>query len=621
MSTRSAWRITLVDLSGENSVRYTPLGIMYVKAALEGDESLSGRVAVDLQAFLASTTVTEMVESIADARPDIVGFSCQGWNVAAYRQVLPTLRQLLPGAVIVLGGNHVSYQGDRWLSLLPEADVVVSGEGEQTMVELARSIVDGSPSLSDVQGITFRSGAETVSTEARPRATSLGEVASPYLTAQLASGAADIALWETNRGCPYHCAFCFWGGAVGQKIVTADLVRLRAELQVIAEAGIPTVFLCDANFGILPQDLEVACLLVEARATWGAPHTVHVNWAKNHAARVEQILDIFEAGGIRTHVYLALQTLDREALAIAGRDERGRAEMLALGRQIIQRGGTVGAELIYGLPGETLAHFRTAYDALFMAFPNLLLHPLWILPNTGYDQNRDALGIVTIRPDPLVDYEGVLEHATLDRDDNRAGLRLLVADEILLGTGWATTTVRGLVRWGGLSASAVLDAFLTYLAASDTALAVSLMAAVSRVDRECYFHRSERAHVRRAVFADRSASRALLDDFVAGIVVDDAARAVCLDLVILDTACLPRAVAGDAPAQEVWRVAHDVVEIARALLVPDSPAKLPATVPVEFTVEHAAGFGRHQNESIDLTAQWRGRVVDVARAVDPAMSR
>ena len=127
MSTRSAWRITLVDLSGENSVRYTPLGIMYVKAALEGDESLSGRVAVDLQAFLASTTVTEMVESIADARPDIVGFSCQGWNVAAYRQVLPTLRQLLPGAVIVLGGNHVSYQGDRWLPLLPEADVIGSG--------------------------------------------------------------------------------------------------------------------------------------------------------------------------------------------------------------------------------------------------------------------------------------------------------------------------------------------------------------------------------------------------------------------------------------------------------------------------------------------------------------
>lgn len=596
-------------------MRYTPLGIMYLKASLDADPLLAGRVQVDVHAFLANASVTEMVEQITAARPDIVGFSCQGWNVPTYRQLMPTLRQLLPMSVFVLGGNHVSYQGEKWLSQLPEADIVVSGEGEQTMVELVRSILDGSPSLSDVLGISFRAAMEVVTTSARPRVTSLDEVASPYLTLNPSPGTADIALWETNRGCPYHCSFCFWGGAVGQKIVTASLARLREELQVIAGAGIGTVFLCDANFGILPQDLEVAQLLVEARRTFGRPHTVHVNWAKNHAHRVEQILVLFESGGIRTNVYLALQTLDRAALAIAGRDERGRADMFELGRRIVQSGGTVGAELIFGLPGETFVHFRATYDSLFMSFPNLLLHPLWILPNTGYDRNRSQLGIVTIRPDPMVDYEGILEHATLGRADNRAGLRLLAADEILMGTRLAATTVRGLVHWAGLAPSEVLEAFVQYLDTSTCAPAVSLAAAVRRVDRECYFHRSVRASIRRAVYEDRMASQELLSDFVAGLVDDQAVRKLCLELALLDTACLPRDVSSPEGGRETFRFSHDVVAVARTLLDPEPPSALPAKVPTEITVAHPPGFGSHQNESIDLTAQWYGQVVDVGPAV------
>jgi len=74
--------------------------------------------------------------------------------------------------------------------------------------------------------------------------------------------------------------------------------------------------------------------------------------------------------------------------------------MMELGQEILRRGGKVGVELIFGLPGETLKEFRSAYDELFLKFPSLLLHPLWILPNTTYDADRETLGLVTVRPDP-----------------------------------------------------------------------------------------------------------------------------------------------------------------------------------------------------------------------------
>lgn len=607
-------RISLVDVSGENTVRYTPLGAMYLRASLESDADLAHRVDVTVHSFLAGTSLAYMIDRIVAAKPDLIGLSCQGWNVAIYRQLLPTVRQLLPDTMIVLGGNHVSHQGDRWLSQLAEVDVVVSGEGEQTVCELARWLLDSTPELHDIAGITYRQEGLPTSTPARPRAASLDDVPSPYLAASDDLANADVALWETNRGCPYHCSFCYWGGAVGQKISRAELDRLRTELHAIAAAGVPAIFLCDANFGILPRDVDIAKMVVEARRQFGAPHTLHVNWAKNHADRVGEILDVLRDGDVHTNVYLALQTLTRPALALAGRDERGRPEMMQLARRILDRGGEVGAELIFGLPGETLKDFRAAYDELFLQFPSLLLHPLWVLPNTTYDAERATFGLITLRPDPTVDYEGVLQHDTLPREDNQAGLRLLLADEILVGTGYARTTMRGLARWTGLSPTEVLDAFTEFVSTSNDSLAVQLRDAFAHLDAECYFHRQIRGAVRRALFADRDRARRLLEEFVDSNVSEPAVRDACRQLARFDTALLPRAdLDGDGVVEETVTVTFDSHAAAHSLLS-DPTDEPPRLAPVDIRIRHQAGFAHHSADAIDFAGQWRGQVVDVTPA-------
>jgi len=607
-------RVSLVDLSGEVSVRYTPLGAMYLKAALETDPDLSSQVAVTIHPFLAGTSLAHMVDEVVSACPDLVGLSCQGWNVAVYRQLLPTLRQLLPDAVIVIGGNHVSHQGRRWLTQLPEVDVVVDGEGERTIRDLMCWLFRSTP-LSEIVGITFRQGGQPTKTADRPRVKSLHELASPYAKPTAELRQADVALWETNRGCPYHCAFCHWGGAVGQKISRSELDRLRAELEVIASAGVPAMFLCDANFGILPQDVEVARMIVDARQRLGGPDTVHVNWAKNHAERVGEILDVLAEGGVRTNVYLALQTLSRRALQLAGRDERGRPEMRKLARRILDQGGEVGVELIFGLPGETLEDFRNAYDELFLQFPSLLLHPLWILPNTTYDKERTTYGLVTLRPDATVDYEGVLKHHTLSREDNRAGLRLLLADEILVGSGFARATTRGLASWGALAPTRILDGFADFVAARADQLSRRLAGAFAELDAECYFHRRLRSAVRRSLFADRGRARRLLEDFIDSLDIAEDERAACRELAHFDTSLLPRADLHDAgEAEERLSADFDVAATARALLSNDPPAHPPAAAPAVVRIRHPAGFARHLDDAIDFSGQWRGQVIDVVPA-------
>lgn len=617
MTSAGEFRISLVDLSGETKIAYTPLGIMLLNAALVGDERLRDNVEISLHTFLSGTSLASIIEEIRAAQPDLLGFSCQGWNVIAYRQMLPTLRQLLPDAVIVFGGNHVSHQGERWLRELPELDLVITGEGERTICELVHSIRDGIPAWADIEGLAFRQSGTVVATADRPRMASLDETPSAYLRPGLDLTQFDVALWETNRGCPYHCAFCHWGGAVGQKLTKAASDRLETEIDVIGSAGIDTIFLCDANFGILRQDVEVAHMLVRALQRHGSPHTVHVNWAKNHAKTVEEILAVFQAGGIHTNVYLALQTMSRPALQLAGRSELGRSEMTAMAQRVIAAGGHVGAELIFGLPGETLSEFRAAYDELFLSFPSLLIHPLWILPNTSYDADREKLGLITIRPDPSVDYEGVLQHTTLDIEENRAGLRLLLADEILIGSGWARTTVRGMAHWAGLRPTEVLDALPAFVAGQEGRLGRVLSKAFDEIHAECYFHRILRSRVRSAIYTDRDESRELLIAFLDHLIDDTALRDTCRQLALHDTTLLPRAdleARASAPtADSHFEAAYDTHAAAQALLsgsVPTRPSR--RSVPVKIRVRHPSGFADHLNDAIDLSARWGGQVAEVS---------
>jgi hypothetical protein len=287
--------------------------------------------------------------------------------------------------------------------------------------------------------------------------------------------------------------------------------------------------------------------------------------------------------------------------------------MMDLAQMIIDSGGEVGAELIFGLPGETLDQFRAAYDLLTLRFPSLLLHPLWILPNTTYDLDRARFGLVTIRPDPLMDYEGVLRHSTLTIDDSRDGLELLLADEILVGSGYARTTIRGLAQWAGVRPTILLDRFTDLVRDEDSGLSAELRKAFDVIRNECYFHRHLRSRVRAALFTDRARSLALLNSFVTRMDLDAEIAQACRELARFDCALLPRAdLHGDQDGEEILDLDLDAAAAARHLLT-SGPASLPPSPPrpVTMRIRHRAGFTRHQGDAIDLSAVWRGRVVSV----------
>ncbi|PPK65224.1 radical SAM superfamily enzyme YgiQ (UPF0313 family) [Actinokineospora auranticolor] len=381
-----------------------PLAAGYLAAVVRAHPELGSRCAVRILNFPGHLSPLEMAIKVLQAGvPDVIGFSVLGWNANQFAAVAATVKQVNPSAVVVFGGNHVAKQAARVLTRDPAVDIVVNGEGEVTFVNILKAVLDGGP-YARVRGISFRGpDGSVVTTADEARVDDLDRIPSPILTGAVpllderGGFRYDVALMETNRGCPYHCAFCYWGGAVGQKVRSFSRVRLRAELEALARAGADTVVLCDANFGMLRQDAEFVDDLIEIRDRYGCPRALETSWAKNKSAVFRGIVRRMREAGMRSSFTLALQTLDDTALDLVNRRNMKINQWRDLAEWLTAEGLDCYAELIWGIPGETPETFLRGYDELAKHVSRIAAYPLLLLPNTDFSDRRAVHGFVTVR--------------------------------------------------------------------------------------------------------------------------------------------------------------------------------------------------------------------------------
>ncbi|WP_409464564.1 KedN5 family methylcobalamin-dependent radical SAM C-methyltransferase [Amycolatopsis sp. GA6-003] len=410
------------------SLESMPLASGYLKATALADERVAAAAEIEIRNFDGGATLFGMAnELFADGAPDVLAFSVLGWNYREFGALAETFKQLNPDGWAVFGGNHVSGQAERVFGMHPYVDVVVNGEGEFAFrdVLLARLDRESARSLHRVDGISFRDqdGAVTT-TKDRPRIENLDEIPSPFLTGAIPLTGEDgrfrydVALLETNRGCPYKCSFCYWGGAVGQRVRAFSRERLRREIEIFARHEVHTLVLCDANFGMLPIDLEFVEDVIETRARHGYPKSIETSWAKNKSAVFYKIVKAMKDAGLHSSFTLALQTLDEDTLDLMNRRNMKVNDWEGLAAWLGKEGLDCYAELIWGAPGETVETFMKGYDRLAGHVSRVAVYPMLILPNTTYHAERERFGLVTVRGN-TDDFEYLLSHDTMSPRDNQ----------------------------------------------------------------------------------------------------------------------------------------------------------------------------------------------------------
>jgi len=326
--------------------------------------------------------------------PRVLGFSAYFWNLNQSLQVARLAKKAHPEALVVFGGPIVPIHEEETRAFFrehPYVDVVVAGEGELVFAEILLGVLEGRGHR-QVEGISYldrESGAVHYRPK-RPYLADLSRLASPYLDgtfdALLARHpeAFTGAIIETNRGCPFSCSYCYWGGP-DSKIVEFPLERVLAELDWIAAHRFAYVSGADANLGILPRDLTIARYVAQLNLKTGYPKFLAINWTKNSDRRVLDIAEALAASGVRFMITSSVQSYNPETLAAVRRKNIKYRDLVALAELSARNNYEIHySELILGLPLETYESFRKGLEHCLIENRHYYfnIYYLFLIPST-----------------------------------------------------------------------------------------------------------------------------------------------------------------------------------------------------------------------------------------------
>jgi radical SAM superfamily enzyme YgiQ (UPF0313 family) len=441
-------RLLLVTIHVYRSPQAVPLAAACIKASLDGRPATSRPVTVSFADFYCGDSLSDISRSILAARPDIVAFSMYVWNHVECCSLADMLRRASPGLTIIAGGPEATADP---VGVMGEApfDFLVVGEGELTMADAIDRLAGGR-TLDGGAGIARRVEGEVVVTR-RPPVSDPGVLPSPYLTGVLDGQIPNGVLWQLSRGCSFGCDFCFDG--MGDRTVRRfPLERLEAELDHIVRHGVNQVFVLDSTFNQDAKRAKALLRLIRKKAS-------HVHF---HFEVRPELLDAEQAqlfAGLTCSLQIGLQTSDPEVARNAGRSLDRRDFIYKIG--LLNRAGAVfGFDLIYGLPGDSLARFREALDFSLALYPNNLdIFPLAVLPGTVLASRAGDLRLRHLEKPPYT----LIESPTFPAADVTAARRLAAACDIFYSRGKAVAWFNGVLAALRMAPSPFLEKFAGWL--------------------------------------------------------------------------------------------------------------------------------------------------------------
>ncbi len=365
MSDRQKKKVYLVQpnyLYGTSA--YLPYAVGVIAAYAFSDKRIAENYELGRFIYLRED-IDRAIESLDN--PCFVGFSNYVWNFEYNKEFARRLKKAFPECVVAFGGHNVPPDA----SLLYEEksiDILMHGQGEETFLELLLAIND-SGSFENIKNISYRKGSDTVSTERT--CTFRSDYPSPFLMGLFDDIVNNdpyefTAAMETNRGCPYSCAYCDWGGEK-HSIVKFPMERIKKEIDWLSEHKVRHLGCADSNYGIFERDSEIIDYVIDVKKRTGYPDKFRVSYAKNSNKTVFEISKKLNDCGMSKGASLSFQTLSEAALKNIGRENMSPERFKELMEKYESAGIPTYSELIIGLPGETKESFSDGLETLLRA--------------------------------------------------------------------------------------------------------------------------------------------------------------------------------------------------------------------------------------------------------------
>lgn len=374
---------------------YAPLGILSIAAYLEQHGH---------PAELFDTTFSSKEEfrtMLLAERPDVVGIYTNLMTKVNVLEAIAFIRSRpeLAATRVVLGGPEVTHHVAKFLE--HGADVIVIGEGEETMRELIEAWTSPLPiSLHNIPGIAFAEGGATVRTPERALLKKIDELPMPkrggirierYLETWKRHHGTSAVSVSTMRGCPYSCRWCsraVYGGSYRRR--SPKLVV--DEIELIRERYSPdSIWFVDDVFTINHRWLEEFAAEVSERGVSFRYECI------TRADRLnERAVELLRQSGC-FRVWIGAESGSQRVLDAM--DRRVSVDQVRSMIQLSRRHGIeTGTFIMLGYPGETEQDILETIDHLKRSSPDHFTVTV-AYPIAGTPLFEDVGDIITDRPD------------------------------------------------------------------------------------------------------------------------------------------------------------------------------------------------------------------------------
>lgn len=378
-------KIILVAMNGKYN--HTALGVYSLKVAAEAKG-----FSVEIKEWTLKSSIQEIVTDLVTLQPDILGFSVYIWNIERIREITVQIRKIFPQVTIVWGGPEVTGRGVALLQTYKEINYLLLGEGEATFPQFLSAIEKGEDCR--IPGVAGR-GEKGIWYLPQTEKIDMALLPSPYQQMAQWPEFAQLDLthriiyYESSRGCPFHCSFCFSGG---DKPRYRPMEQVKKDLLYLMSLGVKQVKFVDRTFNFPPQR---AYELVQFLLDHYRPGiNFHMEIAPNLLD--DSFLSLLKKSPCGyLQMEAGIQTLYPPALKSMNRVMNWEKVRKSLQTIMEMDNCHVHLDLIAGLPKESFSEFAHSFNGVYGLFPHQIqLGFLKVLPGSHLDKEKEKWGLV-----------------------------------------------------------------------------------------------------------------------------------------------------------------------------------------------------------------------------------
>ncbi len=303
--------------------------------------------------FNTNTRVMDITESLLAIKPSIIGIGVYIWNATESLQLVKLIKTISPDTIIVLGGPEVSYEYATQ-ELVNNVDYVITGQAELAFQSLCENLLNNKKPINKI---------------IHPLPFDLSEIELPYKYYNDEDIANRVVYVEASRGCPFKCEFCL--SSLDKTVYPFDLDIFLSEMEKLYIRGVRHFKFVDRTFNLkVATSIRIMEFFLDKMDEQNSQNLfLHFELIPDHLPeKLKSTISRFPEGSLQFEI--GIQSLNPVVQDIISRKQNTQKVSNNLDWLSKHSHAHIHADLIIGLPGETIDSFAEGLNALYLMKPD-----------------------------------------------------------------------------------------------------------------------------------------------------------------------------------------------------------------------------------------------------------